>query len=141
MLARSSLAQLTMKARAIWLISGAGAIATTLLLWPARHTIHPLDASPLAAADGGPAPAVQVQHEFITLDATPVRIERPAPGGTKSAAAEPAEPAAAPDVKTPARPAAHQAPHDAGVIERARRALVGDGKYRPQPFPTVPGNN
>lgn len=126
-----------MKARTIWLISGAAAVAATLLLWPARHTTGPLDASPLAAADA-PAPTVQVQHEFIALDATPVRIERPAPGGTKSAAAEPAAPA---DVKTPARPTARRARHDTGVIERARRALVGDGKYRPEPFPTVRDNN
>lgn len=127
-----------MNARTIWLISGAGAIAATLLLWPARHTIGPLDASPLAAGDRAPAPAVQVQHEFITLDAAPVRIERPAPAGTKSVAADPA---ASPGVTTPSRPAARQARHDAGVIGRARRALVGDGNYRPQPFPTVRGNN
>lgn len=127
-----------MKARTIWLISGAGAVAAMLLLWPARHTIRPIEGSSVVAADNGPAPAVQVQHEFIALDATPVRIERPAPGATKSAAAAPTEPA---DVTTRARPAARRARHDAGVVERARRALVGDGKYRPEPFPTVRDNN
>ena len=66
-------------------------------------------------------PSVRVEHELVRLPKPrpQQRINRPAQWrSTRLAAAEPSE----------ARPA---------LIVRARRALVGDGRYKPEPFPRL----
>jgi hypothetical protein len=90
------------------------ALAIAALLWP-RPVTAPV-AAQHAAND-----RVKVEQEVIFAPASPAVIAprtRPnRPSSVKFAA-----------VRTPAdRPK--------GVVERARRMLLGDGRYRPEPFP------
>jgi hypothetical protein len=65
-------------------------------------------------------PSVRIEHELVRLPKPrPQRITRPAQWrSTRLVAAEPA------DAQTP-------------LLVRARRALVGDGRYKPEPFPRL----
>jgi hypothetical protein len=65
-------------------------------------------------------PAVRIEHELVRLPKPrPQRINRPAQWrSTRLATAEPAD-----------------AP--APLLVRARRALVGSGRYKPEPFPRL----
>ena len=66
------------------------------------------------------APSVRVERELVRLpNPRPQHINRPVQWrSTRLAAAEPSE----------SRPA---------LIVRARRAFVGDGRYKPEPFPKL----
>jgi hypothetical protein len=72
----------------------------------------------LPSADVPAAPSVRLQHEYIRV--TPPA--RPAP----SRRALPARTAPLEPRKASSTPA---------FVERARRALLGDGRHRPEPFP------
>lgn len=61
---------------------------------------------------------VQVRHELVTI-AAPVP---PPAAGRRSA--------------SPRQPA-RRTPHDAGVWSKTGRALLGDGRHRPEPFPRI----
>jgi hypothetical protein len=65
-------------------------------------------------------PSVRIEHELVVLPKPrPPRISRPVQWrSTRMAAAE---------------PTASRAP----LIVRARRAFVGDGRYKPEPFPRL----
>jgi hypothetical protein len=65
-------------------------------------------------------PSVRVEHELVRLPKPrPQRINRPAQSrSTRLTAAEPAA-------------------SRASLIVRARRAFVGDGRYKPEPFPRL----
>jgi hypothetical protein len=65
-------------------------------------------------------PSVRVEHELVQLPKPrPQRINRPAQWrSSRLAAAEP------PDSRAP-------------LLVRARRAFVGDGRYKPEPFPRL----
>ncbi len=76
-------------------------------------------AAPVSQPDSA-GPSVRIEHELVKLPKPRrPRINRPAQWrSTRLAAAEPVAP---------------QAP----LLVRARRALVGDGRYRPEPFPRL----
>ena len=65
-------------------------------------------------------PSIRIEHELVRLPKPrPPRINRPVQWrSTRVAAAEPAGP---------------QPP----LLVRARRAFVGDGRYKPEPFPRL----
>jgi hypothetical protein len=66
------------------------------------------------------SPSVRIEHELVRLPKPrPQRINRPQWRSTRLATVEPAD-----------------EPH-APLIVRARRALVGNGRYKPEPFPRV----
>ena len=85
--------------------------------------VEPTAVSPVVAPQISPEPAgpsVRVEHQLVRLPKPrPQHINRPPQWrSTRLAAAEPSE----------SRPA---------LILRARRALVGDGRYKPEPFPRL----
>jgi hypothetical protein len=80
---------------------------------------------PSAAANPEPEPearSVRVEHEFITLTDPAVRGERPD---------RVVVPAQLYSAQPPGRPVASRKT----LAQRARRAFLGDGRYRPEPFP------
>ena len=97
-----------------------------LMLYPppaSSPRISPPAVPPVAAPQGlleEAAPSVRIEHELVRLPKPrPPRINRPVQWrSTRVAAAEPAGP---------------QPP----LLVRARRAFVGDGRYRPEPFPRL----
>ena len=85
--------------------------------------VDPTAVRPVAAPVSGPesaGPSVRIEHELVRLPKPrPQRVTRPTQWrSTRLAAAEPADP---------------QAP----LFVRARRAFVGDGRYKPEPFPRL----
>lgn len=83
------------------------------------RTVVPQMGAPVAQPESV-APSVRIEHELVRLPKPrPHSINRPAQWrSTRLAAAEPADP---------------QAP----LLVRARRAFVGDGRYKPEPFPRL----
>lgn len=81
-------------------------------------TVTPV-AAPRTSPDAA-APSVRVERELVRLpNPRPQHINRPVQWrSTRLAAAEPSE----------SRPT---------LIVRARRAFVGDGRYKPEPFPKL----
>jgi hypothetical protein len=64
-------------------------------------------------------PSVRIEHELVRLPKPRPRISRPAQWrSSRLATTEP------PDSRAP-------------LIVRARRAFVGDGRYKPEPFPRL----
>ena len=102
--------------RSKWIVLTLAAVA---LLWPATAE------SPVGAATAAMAPAqaaaVTVEHELVRVSAA--RSRAPAPRRRPTPAA----------VRLTAGPGRPLKP--AGFALRAGRALMGDGRYRPEPFP------
>ena len=105
--------------RSKWIVLMLAAVA---LLWPATAE-SPVGAAaaPLAPAQ---AAAVTVEHELVVVSPAPPLAATPP---RRSA------PPASPAVRLTAGPGRALKP--AGFAVRAGRALVGDGRYRPEPFP------
>jgi hypothetical protein len=85
-----------------------------------ERTIAPLVVAAPVSPSESAGPSIRIEHELVRLPKPrPQRINRSAQWrSTRLAAAEPAGP---------------RAP----LIVRARRAFVGDGRYKPEPFPRV----
>ena len=130
--------------RGIWLIFAALAIAAAAL--PFRY-----DPAPVAALESTPAPPersapVRVSHEFVTVEipapaahgARPpgvTRLQTVLANGSGSESLGRREVVKA--VHRDAGPTTRHAARDQNLLERAGRAFVGDGKYRPEPFPRI----
>ena len=84
-----------------------------------ERTAVPTVVAPVSPPDSA-GPSVRIETELVRLPKPrPPRINRPVQWrSTRLAAAEPAGP---------------QPP----LIVRARRAFVGDGRYKPEPFPRL----
>lgn len=92
------------------------ALAATILLVGDRHGVTP-EAADTIASDVR-TDDVEVRHEFVTIAApTMDRVVE-----VRSVAAP--------------RPVRRARPGDP-LLAKARRALLGDGRYRPEPFPRV----
>ena len=77
------------------------------------------------------AESVQVRHEFVVVP-LPERVD------TRRAAAEPSS--ARPRPSTARRnPTVRPRPSES-LLDRTRRAFLGDGRYRPEPFPRAGGH-
>jgi hypothetical protein len=93
------------------------ALAGGALLWP-QPAIAPI------SAHQSPVDTVQVEHEVIHVTPSQNRVP-PAPARISRSASV--------RVAAARKPADRPAPQ--GIVSRARRALLGDGRYRPDPFP------
>ena len=127
--ARSSLYSRRMS-RKIWtaaaLVAGIGA-AALLLSQP-----HASDArTPDTVVTATPSRDVRVQHEFITIaPARPAPVIRRRPsGGSLSASATKS-------LTVPARTRRSPSTEPA-LLAKVGRAVAGDGRHRPEPFPRV----
>lgn len=141
-----------------WLIFAASMLITAGVLLQYRP-----ERLALAARAERQLPAVRIQHEFVrvspsgivsaTTTARPRRAEEVEPGPisdipTPIVAESPAFVQLAPASHGTAEPAPKRTPvvqratsRDPTLFEKARRAFVGDGRYRPEPFPRVRDNN
>jgi hypothetical protein len=90
-------------------------LATTALLWP-RPATAPV------AAERAANDHVKVEHELIHVVPFRNAVTPPPPRIQRSSSVKPAVASKPPD-----RPK--------GALGRARRILLGDGRYRPEPFP------
>ena len=92
------------------------ALAATALFWPATAE------SPVGAAALPAIAPVTIERQLIHVPARPTSVRPPKlprlPEGNLRAARP----------QAPARPAG-------GVVARASRLLLGDGRHRPEPFP------
>jgi hypothetical protein len=93
------------------------ALAAAALLWP-RPAIAPI------AAQQSPLDSVRVETELIEV--VPARNKVPALLARTNRAV-------AVKLATVQKPVTR--PSSPGVVGRARRMLLGDGRYRPEPFP------
>ena len=96
---------------------------------------HDRAREPVGAAAAEPLPSVTVRHDLIVVPASPERAAvavRPVRAAMPVRHAAAAPPSAARVWRTPAA--------ERGLFGRARRAVVGDGRYRPEPFPRLKGN-
>jgi hypothetical protein len=109
----------------------AGVCAGAVLMFPGvsgapvdeRHAKAEPVATPAGRLPVAVSDAVQVEHEFVVARPSPRRSPEPR---RQVAAARPAARAVG-EV-----PQAQPAP---GLVTRAGRVLLGDGQYRPEPFP------
>lgn len=94
-------------------------LTSLLCLLPSLGEAPPAATSEVPApASTSAAPAVRIQHEIVTVPYAVPRARTIAPGGRfRSARALP------------------RRPTDVTAVARARRMLLGDGTYRPEPFP------
>jgi len=99
----------------------------------------PNDESPLSSSPPTSLPDVRVRHEFVTISTPPVNWQRAArpPATARPATAALRTPSPA---QPPPPPAVARAREDLGLLERAGRAVIGDGRYRPEPFPRIKRN-
>lgn len=83
-----------------------------------RTAVQPV-AAPVSEPETA-GPSVRIEHELVQLPKPrPHRINRPAQWrSTRLAAAEPTD-------------------RHAPLFIRARRAFIGDGRYKPEPFPRI----
>ena len=119
----------------------------------------------VAAPVEQPRPDVRIQHEFVRVSTAGIVSARSTPGAVRRAAEmetnpipdspdpivaeRPAFVQLAPASPSTAEPAPRRAPvvqratsrDDRTLFEKARRAFVGDGRYRPEPVPRVRDNN
>jgi hypothetical protein len=132
--------------RPSWFLSAGlilGAVAVVALVLTASRTSTPQQRPARASAEGANAvqPSVEPRVEHAPAS---VRVQQ-----EFVEVAMPAVPRHTPRVQTPqpvirladrsAGPAARpqRALRDQSVLGKARRALLGDGRYRPEPFPRV----
>ncbi len=111
-LARSWLIARDVKKRSRLIAIGLGAVLVALVpaLVDSPLTTHP------AASRTPDRPVVRVEHELVA--ATVVEAEMPR------------------RVSMPrGRPLARRHTRPAGIMSRARQLIVGNGRYRPEPFP------
>lgn len=123
----------------LWLIFVALAmIAATVLFRYDPEPVAAIESTPVPAK---PAAAVRVSHEFVTVKIPAAATRHPrqpsvsrsqtllaSHGGTGSIGRREA-------LKASNRETT--ASRDGNLLEKAGRALVGDGKYRPEPFPRI----
>lgn len=104
------------------LLASAAAVVVTLLLltWPDPP---PDDQRDAAMPPPEPSPAqVRVEHRLITAEVVHERASAGL-GATR------------PPVTPRVQRSAQREPEVSGLFARARRALLGDGRHRPEPFP------
>jgi hypothetical protein len=126
----------------LWLIFAAVAsIASAALLRPQPEPpVQPVPIEPL--------PDVHVEHEYVTVPVAATRDALVATGRTptarmRSTSMRPAsvaitdgdveDRAASPGSRS--RTVSHASTRDQTLFEKARRAFMGDGRHRPEPFP------
>jgi hypothetical protein len=128
--------------RTLWLIVGAAAVGAAVLPLRDRH-----ERVALANPPAERLPDVRVRHEFVSIPIASrvTESERRRTSNARASLAPPADVEPAADERgattVQMRTAERAAGEDEGFFDRARRAFVGDGRYRPQPFPRPRDNN
>lgn len=123
--------------RSLWLIF----VALVLITAGIRFQYEP-EKLAIAAPLDATLPEIRVQHEFVYIPKTDhAFVPREA---NRRAATEPhsvVTPSPRPIHKAPAaaatRPTVQRANRERTILEKAGRALLGDGRYRPEPFPRI----
>ena len=130
--------------RRLWFIFAAIAMIAAIALF--RYDPEPAAALESATVPSASPVAVRVSHEFVMVE-FPAPATQPVGRPSMSrretivamrAAGGPVE--RRDTLKASNRgsdPAVRPASSDQNLLERAGRAIVGDGKYRPQPFPRI----
>jgi hypothetical protein len=130
--------------RGLWLILAALAMIAATVLF--RYDPEPVAANEPTPVPSKPPDTVRVSHEFVTVEIPATTTRRPGqPSTTRPQAVlathrSPASIGGQRAVKASNRnadPAARPVSRDANLLERAGRAFIGDGKYRPEPFPRI----
>jgi hypothetical protein len=122
--------------RLLWVIFAALVIAAAAVLVRTRAEDHAIVSAAPATAES--LPDVQVRHEFVTVSspaASPSIAATTEPRRTTLRAAHSAAPVRAPAPRDVQRTAA-----DHTLLDKARRAFLGDGRHRPEPFPRIRDN-
>lgn len=110
-----------MTRRWVFVAAAALVILTLLVIWRSPASPHAVDQANVAA---NATRDVQVQHQLVTVTSTTsptLSSVTAAPGRTLVARTE---------RRQSAQPAST-------VLARAKRALLGDGRHRPEPFPRI----
>jgi hypothetical protein len=129
--------------RVLWLIFGGLALLAAAVLFrsdPAGDAAARVDAPPAPSV----LPDVRVKHEFIEVPIPTPRTSL-ARSPQRSAPVAKTRPQVAARVRTTAdgvrsaSAVSKDEPSDrrASLLARAGRAIVGDGKHRPEPFPRI----
>jgi hypothetical protein len=114
-----------MMGRRTWAVLAVAGVAGLVVAMPI--TLRQMPGPAVSAAPDAEQQTVRVEHEFVSLPASPVPLADAAPAGNVERAAV-----------VPPRRAVPPAPRTAG--NKAKRALLGDGRYRPEPFPRPRAN-
>src|SRR5688500_6566781 len=77
-------------------------------------------AAPASKVSPAPKPSVTLEHQLIQVE--PIRPPKPAPRLRRP---------------LPSTRLAYGAPHQEPLVTRARRKFLGDGRFRPEPFPRL----
>ena len=124
--------------RSMWIpalvVAAAGTGVTALLLSQSRPSVAQVTSSSSKAAR---VADVQVRHEFVTLQvpaSAPGTHTQPSQPATISASASAAVPRLVRRTSPQGR-RAHAEP--AALLSRVGRAVAGDGRHRPEPFPRI----
>jgi hypothetical protein len=130
--------------RALWLIFGGLALLAAAVLFRSGPTGDAAARVESTTPPPAALPDVRVKHEFIEI---PIPAPQPSPARTphRSASAAKKRPQVPPGAGTSAdgvRTASavsevEAADQPASLLVRAGRAIVGDGKHRPEPFPRI----
>ena len=124
--------------RGLWLIFGALALlAADILFRYEPDRVTEIEPAPVGLPD------VRVQHEFVQIPVAAAastaplgqRAER-TEGHAASSSTERLTGRAVPGAAS-GRTTVERAARNRTLLEKARRAFVGDGRYRPEPFPRV----
>jgi hypothetical protein len=108
-----------------WAAVGVAAVAGLVVAMPI--TLRQMPGTPVSAAPDGDGQTVRVEHEFVSLPASPEPLaDAAAVGNVERAATLPLRRAVPPAARTPG--------------SKAKRALLGDGRHRPEPFPRPRAN-
>ena len=119
--------------RSVWLIFAALAVIAAAILIQLKP-----ERMAQAASTSEVLPYVRVQHEYVTVPVGSVNTnDRNRLMRTRT----PVEsPSGMPALVT-RRGTVQRASRDQTLFEKARRAFVGDGRHRPEPFPRPRDNN
>lgn len=111
----------------LWPILAGTGIVITAVVVVVRDLDRHRGVTSAASFTSEPLPAVRVKHELITVSVPAATAGTPIPK----------RPAAATVQRATAAEPAERELRDKGLLDKARRALIGDGTHRPEPFPRV----
>lgn len=125
--------------RVLWLIFGGLALLAAAVLFqsgPTGDAVARVEVTPPPSV----LPDVRVKHEFVEIPLPTPRTslargrQRPNPVAKKRPQASPSAVTRPDVVRTAGETASDRRPN---LLIRAGRAVIGDGRYRPEPFPRI----
>jgi hypothetical protein len=121
-----------MNARRLTLVACLMVVAALLMPW---RTASPLPGSTAVAAPSHTDERVQIQHELVRV---PVTVPKPPEKSARLAQPNPTFPVR--DTRAlsqPLRASNRVTEPEPGLVGKTVKRIVGDGRYRPEPFPRV----